>query len=343
MQYKEFQQKRYKKIFLWTILSIFLLTLSAIFAISSGNGKLDFSIIPHLFLDSQKSMILYSIRLPRTIAAILGGALLGISGCAMQGVLRNPLASPYTIGIAQASAFGASFAIIALGVLEQNSGILQSVGIVGCAFISSMVCMILILYMGTKLSTMDSSSLVLAGVALGALFSSTTMMLQFFASDLNAAAAIFWTFGDLGKATWNNLTILSICFFLSILFLWKNHWKMDALSFGDEGAKARGVDVKALRITILIFATLSSAVVVAYFGIIGFVGLVAPHITRLVIGTSYGLLIPFSAIFGSILLITADVISKFILPPIIMPIGIVTSFMGVPLFLYLLIRKKSDT
>lgn len=336
MSYYKFRKKRAIKIAIWTLISLILLFLSSIFAISSGNGVLKISYITHLFLDTKESMILYSIRLPRTFAAILGGSLLGISGCVMQGVLRNPLASPYTIGVAQAAAFGASFAIIILGALDS----VGNFGIIACAFASSGICMVMIIFISSKLRANDPSSLILAGVALGALFSASTMTLQFFASDLNAAAAIFWTFGDLGKATWQNLAILGVSFFVLLIILWKNHWKMDALSFGDDGAKAKGVNVSRFRIVMLIFSTFGAAIVVSFFGIIGFVGLIAPHLVRLCIGESYALLVPFSAIFGAILLVMADTVSKFILPPIIIPIGIVTSFMGVPLFLYLLARKK---
>lgn len=341
MNYAKFRKNRAKKIALWAFICGVLLLFSIILALSSGGGRLNLMMISHLFSDTKESMILYSIRLPRTIAAILGGALLGISGCVMQGVLRNPLASPYTIGVAQAAAFGASFAIIVLGVLERGAS--GSFGVVGCAFIASGISMAMIIFIGTKLNNTEPSSLILAGVALGALFSAMTMMLQFFASDLNAAAAIFWTFGDLGKATWRNLTILALSFVVVFVVLWQGHWKMDALSFGDEGAKAKGINVEKFRILMLVFSTFASAVVVSYFGIIGFVGLIAPHLVRLSIGNSYAVLVPFSAVFGAILLVLADAVSKFIIPPVIIPIGIVTSFMGVPLFLYLLSRRKNDS
>ncbi|NLK65881.1 MAG: iron ABC transporter permease [Campylobacteraceae bacterium] len=341
MSYEEFRKSRAKKITIWAVASLVLLLVSVVLALSSGNGKLNLVMISHLFSDSKESMILYSIRIPRTLAALLGGALLGVSGCVMQGVLRNPLASPYTVGVAQAAAFGASFAIIILGALEGGS--FGSLGVVGSAFISSAICMGAILFIGTKLSGSEPSSLILAGVALGALFSAMTMMLQFFASDLNAAAALFWTFGDLGKATYQNLSILFISFAISFVVLWRGHWKMDALSFGDEGARAKGVDVGKFRVIMLIVSTFGSAVVVSFFGIIGFVGLVAPHLVRLSIGQSYGVLVPFSAIFGAVLLVLADTVSKFIIPPVIIPIGIVTSFMGVPIFIYLLARKKNGS
>lgn len=338
MQYYEFLRKRRKRIALFYVVALGILFGSILLALSSGNGNIDFSILNALF-EAKENIILYEIRFPRVLGALFGGALLGVSGCVMQGVLRNPLASPYTLGIAQAAAFGASFAIIVLGVLEHRNPTFQNIGVVGCAFTASMVCMVGIMWFG-KLTLMKPSALILAGVALGALFHALTMMLQFFASDLNAAAALFWTFGDLSKATWENTTLLAIIFFISFIFLWINHWKIDALGFGDEGAKSRGVSVGFFRIFMLFIATLTSAIVVAYFGIIGFIGLIAAHLVRLSIGESYAILIPFSSIFGSILLLLADIVSKLIIPPIIIPIGIVTAFMGVPLFLYLLTRKR---
>lgn len=341
MSYSRVRQKREREISIWYALSLLILILSVLLSLSCGNGKIDFKILSSLLDKIEQNIILWQIRFPRTLSALFGGALLGLSGAVMQGVLRNPLASPYTLGIAQAASFGASFAIIFLGVLESKSHLMQGIGIVGCAFVSSMFCMFLILWFG-NMRQMKPTSLILAGVALGALFHSLTMLMQFFASDLNAAAALFWTFGDLGKATWSIVGLLFVVLIFSIFLLILNHWKIDALGFGDEGAKSKGVDVGFVRVYMLFIATFISAMVVAYFGIIGFVGLVAAHIVRLSIGESYIVLIPFSAIFGAILLIVADTVSKLIVPPIIIPIGIVTAFMGVPLFLYLLAKKRVE-
>ncbi len=338
MKYKNFIEQKKKKTKKWYFISFICLFFALILSLSCGNGKIDFSILKSLFSSPHEHIIFYHIRFPRTLAALFGGALLGLSGALMQGVLKNPLASPYTLGIAQAASFGASFAIIVLGVLENENNLFQNFGIIGCAFISSMFCMFAILWFG-KITKMKPQTLILAGVALGALFHSLTMLMQFFASDLNAAAALFWTFGDLGKSTWDIIILLSLALIFSIAILWINHWKIDALSLGDEEAKSKGVNVKAFRVLILFISTFISALVVAYFGIIGFIGLISAHLVKLSIGVSYKMLIPFSAIYGSILLILADVGSKLIIPPVIVPIGIVTAFMGVPMLLYLLGRK----
>ncbi len=339
MNYNNFIRAKKSKTRRWyailTVVLLFALGLS----LSCGNGKVDTQILGSLFGKIDENIILFHIRFPRTLSALFGGALLGLSGALMQGVLKNPLASPYTLGIAQAASFGASFAIIVLGALENKMGFLQNFGIVGSAFVASIGCMFIILWFG-KMTYMKPQTLILAGVALGALFHSLTMLMQFFASDLDAAAALFWTFGDLGKGSWDIVLLLGIVSVLSIAVLWFNHWKLDALTLGDEEARTKGVNVELFRIFILFVSTFISALVVAFFGIIGFIGLIAAHLVRLSIGVSYKELIIFSAIYGGVLLVLADTLSKLIVPPVIVPIGIVTAFMGVPMLLYLLARRR---
>lgn len=339
MRYDEFRRAKFRRLALFSLAGALAFLFSFYLGISTSSDKIDFSIVSSLFCDSKQNMILTQIRLPRTLGASLAGALLGLSGCAMQGILRNPLASPYTLGISQAAAFGASFAIIFFGVLQSGAEF-GATSVVICAFGASMLCAALILYLGKK-TRMSPSSLILSGVALGALFNASTMMLQFFASDLNAAAALFWTFGDLSKANGANSTALSLCLGFCLAILWLNHWKIDALSLGDDAARSRGVSVLNIRILVILIATLCAALAVSYFGIIGFVGLVAPHLVKFTIGGAHAVLIPFSALYGAILLNFADVASKLIIPQIILPIGIVTAFAGVPLFLFLIARQKN--
>ena len=288
--------------------------------------------------ESNLDIIISQIRLPRVMAAILAGALLGLSGAIMQGSLKNPLASPFTLGISQAAAFGASFAIIVLQVYSDGSSINSSLGVALCAFAASMICMVIILLLG-RVSSLSPSSMILAGVGLGSLFHALTMFLQYFADDLEVSATLFWTFGELGKASWDSIYIMAAIFFPVYIYFLLSHWKMDALSFGDDSAQSRGVEVDKFRFISLLLSSLLSAVAVSFLGIIGFVGLVAPHIVRMLLGSSHLSLLSLSALVGAILLLLADFISKIILPPIILPIGILTSFMGVPIFLYLLLKK----
>jgi iron complex transport system permease protein len=321
------------------IILIALMTIAIILNLLTGADGLNVKDASAFFQSSSNiDIIITQIRLPRVLAAILAGALLGLSGAIMQGSLKNPLASPFTLGISQAAAFGASFAIIILQVYSNESTINSSIGVGLCAFLASLICMIIILMLG-KISSLSPSSMILAGVGLGSLFHALTMFLQYFADDLEVSATLFWTFGELGKANWESIYIMAAVFVPIYLYFLFSHWKMDALSFGDDSAQSRGVEVDKFRFIALLLSSLLSAIAVSFLGIIGFVGLVAPHIVRMLLGSSHFSVLSLSALVGAILLLLADFISKTIMPPIILPIGILTSFMGVPIFLYLLLKK----
>ncbi|AFL69482.1 FecCD family ABC transporter permease [Sulfurospirillum barnesii] len=280
-------------------------------------------------------MIIESIRLPRALAALLVGMLLGLSGVAMQGVLHNPLASPFTLGISQAAGFGAAFAIIVLESSTFSNPFISKFSIALCAFLASMLCTALIVWIGKKVH-MRPTSIILAGVGLGSLFHSGTMFLQYFTTEINAAAALFWTFGDLSKANHENLLFLTLVFIPALLLLWIGHWKFDALCFGDESAFNKGVHVQRFRSVVFLVSALCTAIAVAFFGIIGFIGLIAPHLIRLLLGGAHSMLIPLSALCGGALLLGADLLARMMLYPSVLPVGILTSFIGAPMLLYLL-------
>jgi iron complex transport system permease protein len=330
-------RKKKRRYFL--LIAIFLLFITAILNLLTGYDGVHIQDITKLFSNEHSfSLIIYQIRLPRVFAAILAGALLALSGALMQGTLKNPLASPFTLGISQAAGFGASFAIIILQAYTNNNQISSSLNVALCAFLASTFCMLIILLLG-KLSSLSPSSMILAGVGLGSLFHALTMFLQYFADDLEVSATLFWTFGELGKANWNTIFIMAAVFIPIYIYFLFSHWKMDAMSFGDESAKSRGVEVDKFRFLALLAASLLAAIAVSFLGIIGFVGLVAPHLVRMILGNSHFSTLPFSALVGAILLLSADFVAKIVLAPIILPIGIVTAFMGVPIFLYLLLKK----
>jgi iron complex transport system permease protein len=302
-----------------------------------GSNGIDFSDISKLVSFDERFMIIFEeIRLPRTMAACLVGGALGLSGALMQGVLKNPLASPFTLGVSQAGAFGASFAIIVLQSYSDafNGTFLTTI----CAFVASLVCIAIILYFG-KFTAMRAESLILAGVAIGAVFGAGTMFLQYFADEVDVSATIFWTFGDLAKGDIRNSFILAIVLFPSVWFFYRIFWKFDALMLGNESAVNLGISVVRLRILAMVVSSLLSALAVAFFGIIGFIGLIAPHIVRLLVGHSHSYVIPFSVISGAILLLGADIVARTVLSPLVVPVGIFTSFIGAPLFLYLLSRR----
>jgi len=336
------QTRKRQRLILALILFGFMAVLMWLSLISGSNGFEFADTQKLLTLTTQEQtfqMIVGSIRFPRALAALMVGALLGLSGAVMQGVLRNPLASPFTLGISQAAGFGAAVAIIVLPQFYFTNPLFATFSIAICAFLASMFCAFGILWI-SSLVGMVPTSIILAGVGLGSLFHSGTMFLQYFTDEMSAAATLFWTFGDLSKANVTALIVSGVIFVPMLGFFWMNHWKFDALGFGDESAFNKGVHVNKFRTFSLIGTALCTAVAVAFFGIIGFVGLIAPHMVRMVLGGSHGALLPLSALFGAVLLLGADLVARMLLYPTVLPVGILTSFIGAPLLLYLLVTLK---
>jgi iron complex transport system permease protein len=290
--------------------------------------------------------VLWSIRVPQALAALLAGACLGLAGTAMQNVLRNPLASPFTLGISQGAVFGATFAIIVLGAGTAAAANTERVAawspyiLVGCAFAGSLVTVAALVLL-SSLRDLSPAALILAGVALSAFFGSATMLLQYFASDTQVASAVFWTFGDLKKAQWPELAVIAMVMLPSgAYFLWRA-WHFNAMIWGDDTAKSLGVSVYSLRLTALVLAALTASVTTAFMGIIGFVGLIAPHMVRMVIGEDHRFLFLYAALTGGLLLLVADLLARTVMAPIVLPVGILTSFAGGPVFLYLLMKHRN--
>lgn len=284
--------------------------------------------------------ILVHLRLPRVLAAVAAGVALGLSGLALQTALGNPLASPYTLGIAQAAAFGAAFAIIVFGANQVGSlhGLAAQLVLAGSAFIAAGLALAAILAL-LIVGRLSPYAVVLAGVGLGALFQSGTMLLQFFGTDVDVAATLFWTFGDLSKAGWRELVVMCAVSVLGLAVFRLQAWDLNALAWGDVVARSLGTPVAAIRAIHLGLACLMAAVVTAFLGIIGFVGLVAAHLARLLIDDDHRGLVPVTALIGALLMLGSDILSRVIMPPVALPVGIVTAFLGVPLFLVLLIRR----
>jgi len=276
-------------------------------------------------------VIVWHIRLPRVMAAVLAGAALALAGSVMQCVLRNPLAAPFTMGVTQAAAFGAAFAIIVLGA--------GTASVVASAFCASLagICIILIL---ARYAGLSPQAIVLAGVALGTLFGAGTTLLQYFAEDVKVASVIFWTFGDMGRAGRIDVLTLLAVTIPGLAYIVSSRRAYNALEAGEETARALGVHTARVRYLGIFLASLMTAVVVAFVGIIGFVGLIAPHITRRLAGGDHRFLVPIAALLGATLLLVADTLARTVLSPVVLPVGIVTSFMGVPLFLYLIWKKR---
>jgi len=292
----------------------------------------------------RSAVVLFNLRLPRVVTALVGGAGLAASGLAMQGILRNPLASASTLGISQGAAFGASFTIIALGAGLQNQTldgvtILNPYLVSACAFASSMLSTAVVLAL-SRARRASPEAMVLAGVALSALFSGATTLLQYFAEDVKIAAVVFWSFGDLGRASWREIAVMSAIVALSLAYHATRRWSYNALQSGEDQAKGLGVDVERTRLVGMFVSSLTAAVIVSYVGIINFIGLVAPHMARRVVGSDYRYLLPASTLMGALLLLLADSAGRLVVAPVILPIGAITSFLGAPLFLYMLFKRK---
>ena len=279
--------------------------------------------------------IVWSLRLPRITMAIVAGAGFAVSGAAMQGILRNPLVSPFTIGISSGAGFGASLAIV-LGVGFVESG---KYLIIGNAFFFSLLSACLV-YGVARLKGVSPETLILGGIALMYLFSASTSMLQYMANEHQLQGVVFWLFGSLASATWHNLAIVALVLLICLPFLMKFSWDLNALATGDEVAMSLGINASRVRLIIMLLSSLITATIICFTGIIGFVCLVAPHITRMIIGSDHRFLIPFASIVGALLLLAADTVGRTILAPTELPVGIVTAFIGVPMFLYLLITKR---
>lgn len=294
--------------------------------------------------DPSVNTVVRSLRLPRICTALLGGAGLGAAGCVLQSVLRNPLASASTLGISQGAGFGAAFAIIVLGAGVQSSGsaagglsFTSPMTISVCAFLCSMAVSLVILAL-SRLRSVTPEAMVLAGVALSSLFSGASTLLQYFADEVQLASVVFWTFGDLGRTTWREVGIMAAVVLATGVYFFFNRWNYNALEGGEQTAVSLGVRVDHLRLANVLLCSLTASVVVSYVGVINFIGLVAPHLARRLVGGNYCVLLPASALTGAALLVAGDLAARQILAPVVLPIGAITSFLGAPLFLYLLFK-----
>ncbi|MDI9597511.1 MAG: iron ABC transporter permease [Atribacterota bacterium] len=323
---------------------LFFLIIFSLYSLSIGGYQLSSKQIYDVLIgqgDDTANLIIRNIRLPRIIAALIAGISLAVSGAVMQCTLRNPLASPYTIGISHGAMFGAAFAIILFGIGgAESSGrifINSPYLVTFFAFAGAMLAALVILLLA-RLRKFTPEAMILAGIAMGSLFSAGTMVIQYFANDLQLASMVYWTFGDLGRPLWTEVGIMAIVMIFSLTFFIYKRWDYNALESGEESAKSLGVETERIRLLSISIAAVLISVNVAFLGIIGFVGLICPHLVRILIGGDYRFLIPVSALFGAILLLVSDTIARTVISPIVLPVGILTSFMGAPLFLYLLIK-----
>jgi iron complex transport system permease protein len=280
-------------------------------------------------------VIVHDIRLPMTLMAIFVGMSLGTAGVHMQTILGNPLASPYTLGFSAAAGFGAALAILTGVTLPFVPWLTIPLAAFGmCSVAAALV------FAFASICGMSPEIMVLAGIATLFMFQSAQSMVQYLASPEVLQSIVFWLFGSLLKASWNNVPIVAVCFAFCSLLVLPNLWQLTALRLGDARAASVGVDVKALRIKVFAVVALLTACGVAFVGTIGFVGLVAPHIARMLVGEDQRVLLPMAALMGAITMTGASVLSKLISPGGVIPIGIVTALIGVPFLFFLILRGQ---
>lgn len=340
--YKQYTSR--KKIII--LIMIFMVLILSIFSICAGSSNIKPYQIVKAVLGYETgipSIVIWNIRMPRVIAAIVAGAGLSVAGCVMQNNLKNPLASPSTLGVSSAAAFGANMAIIVFGAGSIQSTSSDAViinnpyAVTLSAFVWSMAAVCIILSLA-RLKDFSPEVMVLAGVALSSLFSAGSTLIQYFAQDTQVAAAVFWTFGDLGRASWNEVILMSVIVAAAMIYFMMRRWDYNALDSGQESAKGLGVNVERVRLGGMFMSSLITAAVVSFLGMIGFIGLIGPQIMRRVVGSDHRFLIPASALMGAALLLVSDTAARIIISPIVLPVGAITSFLGAPLFLYLLMR-----
>lgn len=329
---------------------IIMMILTMVIAVAKGSTFIEYSTVykaiinkislGNIFANEISDMnmsIIWEIRLPRVILGAVCGAGLSLCGVLMQCMTKNPISDPYILGISSGASCGA-VAIIVLGGLSSLGIATVSMG----AFVGSIVSGIIVFAIGTQMGKDSSTTrLILSGMAVSTIFSAATNMMIYGAKNANQAKnALFWTVGSLGGARWDNLLIPTISLFIVFVISIVMSKTLDIMLFGDDNAIILGVNVKFIKGIILISSALLTSVLVSVAGTIGFVGLVVPHVCRIFCGSDHKKLILLSTVVGATLLMISDILARGLFPPMDIPIGIITSLIGGPFFLYLIHKKN---
>jgi len=334
----------------WTASALVVCVLFAmiLISISVGAARIPISEILQVLTgggEAASRTIIFNVRMPRIATGVVVGFALAMAGCIMQNVLRNPLASASTLGIAQGASFGAAVAIVYFQAgVQVGTATALTISVTNpymvtiFAFLGGITSTIIILLL-SRVGGVTPTSMILAGVALSAMFTGGTALIQYFADETSIASIVYWTFGNLGRAGWNEITLVFVLNIAAFLYFFFNRWNYNAMESGTHTAKSLGVNADALILISMLVATLISAVAIAFVGTINFIGLIAPHIVRKLVGNDHRFLIPCSAVMGATIMLAADIMSRTLVMPAILPIGAITSFLGAPLFLYLIIKK----
>lgn len=293
--------------------------------------------------------ILWNIRIPRVLAAIIAGAGLSVSGLIMQTTLNNSMASPSTLGVSNAAVFGANLSIIAFagGFLSTGNN-LNSFDVGANPYATSLMAFVfsaasILLILGLcNIRAFSPNVVVLSGMAIGSVWSAATTILQFYATDVGLSAAVIWNFGDLGRATYRTDGIMLAVVLAGVIYFSVMAWKFNALLSGEATAQTMGVNVAGLRFAAMLFASVITAVCVSFLGVIGFVGIICPHVTKKLLGQDHRVTIPVSCMSGSLLLLLADTFSRSMGNGSALPVGAITSLLGAPFFIAIIFSRKEN-
>jgi iron complex transport system permease protein len=281
--------------------------------------------------------LILEVRLPRTVTAMLVGASLAASGVVMQGLFRNPLADPTLIGVSAGASFGAVSAIV---LLSGFGAVLVSYLLPIGAFTGGMLATFLVYRVATRFGQTDTALLLLGGIAIGAVASAGIGTLSYFANDAELRDLTLWSMGSVSKTQWLNILLASPVLIISMAILFRYRSILNAMSMGEHVAYQMGHDVKRIKKILLILTALIVSVSVSISGIILFIGLVVPHLLRMLVGADHKHLLPLSMLAGAALLLVADIISRFVVAPAELPVGLVMSLIGSPFFILLLVQQK---
>jgi cobalamin transport system permease protein len=334
-----------------TVIHIFLLMLglSAVIIVSTGMGyiKIPLDAVVKIMLtqitgqpswvegiDKLFAVVVFDVRLPRILSAAIVGGGLAISGVIFQGILLNPLADPYTLGVSAGAAFGASLALLL------NIGLLGSYSVPLFAFFGAVVTLLFVIYLSSSSGGVSSNNLILSGIIVAAILSAGISFLKYIA-DEQVAVIIFWLMGSFASKTWMDVSLTLLLVGIGFCVFVFHARDLNLMSLGNRSASSLGVDIRRVTITLLVTASLVAAICVSVSGIIGFVGLLVPHMMRLLTGPDNRRLVPVSLLAGAILLLVADTLTRAVLPSEI-PIGVLTALIGGPFFCYIF-RKQQTT
>ncbi len=324
------------------LFGLLALTFALALDVSIGPGNLPLADVLRTLLDPQSatprlSVIVWDLRLPIALMALAVGAMLGLSGAGMQTILSNPLADPFTLGVSAAATVGASVAIVFGWSVVPGAGPFI---VTANAFVFALGASLILFFM-TKLRGVSAETMILVGIALLFTCNAITALLQYRSNEVQLTQIVFWSLGSLARATWTKVGVAALLIALALPFFLMRGWALTALRLGDERAESLGIRVDRLRLEILIATSLLAAVSVSFVGGIGFIGLVGPHIARLLVGEDQRFFLPVATLASATLLSLASSLSKAITPGVIYPIGIITALIGVPFFFSLVMSIRS--